>query len=244
MTLTENQPPVAVLPSTGVLRPVSAADVRITGGFWAERQQVNGTASLRHCLTWMERLGWTANFDRVARGEEGVSAGREFADSEIYKLLEALAWESARTGDAWAEETFRSLAARVVAAQQPDGYLNSRFGGPGQAPRYSDLEWGHELYCAGHLIQAAVPRLRTRGSDAFVEAAIRVADHVVREFGPDGRDGVDGHPEIEVALAELGRATGDRRYLEQARLFVERRVSGRLNEGEIGAAYFQDDVPV
>ena len=232
-----------VAPARGRLTPLGLGEVRITAGFWGDRQQANATATLAHILAWITKLGWLENFARVPRGD-GRHDGREFSDSEIYKLLEALAWESARSENDWAEHTFREVAAVVVAAQQPDGYLNTRFGGTGQAPRYSDLEWGHELYCAGHMIQAAVARLRTHGSDSFVEAAVRLADHVVREFGPDGRDGIDGHPEIEVALAELGRATGDRRYLEQARLFVERRGSGRLNEGEIGAAYFQDDVPV
>jgi DUF1680 family protein len=244
VTLTESQQPAAVLPSTGALRPVSAADVHITGGFWAERQDVNRRASLRHCLDWMERLGWVANFDHTAAGDATPHAGREFSDSEIYKLLEGLAWESARSGDDWAEETFRSLSQRVVAAQQPDGYLNTNFGRPGQAPRYTDLEWGHELYCAGHLIQAAVARARTAGTDEFVEAALRLADHICDTFGPGGIERVDGHPEIEPALAELSRVTGNRRYLEQARLFLERRGTGTLDAGEIGPEYFQDDLPV
>jgi DUF1680 family protein len=238
-------PQVPVAPSAATLTPLGLDEVTITGGFWADRQEVNAERTLRHCLEWITRLGWLENFARTARGDGG-HVGRQFADSEIYKLLEALAWESARTADEWAERTFQEVSAQVVAAQQPDGYLNTQFGGPGQERRYSDLEWGHELYCAGHLIQAAVARLRTSGPDAFTAAAIRVADHVEREFGPDGRDGVDGHPEIEVALAELGRATGDRRHLEQARLFVERRGQGdgALREQEIGRAYFQDDVPV
>lgn len=239
------QVPAPVVPSKAALTPLGIDEVRIDGGFWGDRQRVNAQNTLRHCLDWITRLGWLENFTRTANGD-GHHEGREFSDSEIYKLLEALAWEIGRSGDEWAERTFREVSAKVVAAQQPDGYLNTMFGGPGQRPRYSDLEWGHELYCAGHMIQAAVARLRTHGPDDFTEAAIRVADHVVARFGPEGRNGVDGHPEVEVALAELGRVTGDRRYLEQARLFVERRGQdgGVLEEQEIGRAYFQDDVPV
>ncbi|MET0887334.1 MAG: beta-L-arabinofuranosidase domain-containing protein, partial [Mycetocola sp.] len=233
-----------VSPRSGALLPLAGADVRITGGFWGERQSVNARATLRHCLDWMERLGWVGNFDRVAEGREGPSAGREFADSEIYKLLEALAWESGRTRDAGVESTFRSLSSRVIAAQQSDGYLNTRFGGSGQAARYSDLEWGHELYCFGHLVQAGVARASTVGVDSFVEAVIRAADHVCDVFGAGGDQRVCGHPEIEPALVELSRLTGNPRYLEQARLFVERRGLGALDAGDIGAAYFLDDTPV
>jgi DUF1680 family protein len=223
---------------------VSASDVEITGGFWGDRQRVNAATTIEHCLTWMERLGWIANFDRTAAGEGPERAGREFADSEIYKLLEAMAWELDRRPDRVLEDRYSALVSRVVAAQQPDGYLSTRFGSPGQPERYSDLEWGHELYCAGHLIQAAVARLRTTGQDELVDAALRVAEHVCREFGPNGRAAVCGHPVIEPALAELARATGESKYLDQARLFVERRGRGSLDAGEIGAAYFSDDVPV
>ncbi|MFT4285040.1 MAG: glycoside hydrolase family 127 protein, partial [Protaetiibacter sp.] len=234
-----------VAPSSGVLAPVPAGHVRLTGGFWGERQEVNARASILHSLSWMERTGWIGNFDRTARGEAGPRPGREFADSEVYKLLEAMAWEIARDGDEELEERFSRLAARVLAAQADDGYHNTRFGGPGQPGRYSDLEWGHELYCAGHLIQAGVARARTAGlDDPFVRGVIRVADHVVREFGPDGREAICGHPEIEPALAELARVTGDERYLRQAALFVERHGHGLLEPGEAEPAYFQDDVPV
>jgi uncharacterized protein len=235
---------VTVAPGRGTLTPLGLDSVRITGGFWAERQEVNAHTTLRHCLGWMERLGWIANFDRTAAGEGGDRAGRTFADSEIYKLLEALAWESARSGDAWAQTTFTGLARRVIAAQQPDGYLHTKFGGPGQPPRYSDLEWGHELYCAGHFLQAGVARARTVGPDDLVTAAVALADHICRVFGPDGAEEVCGHPVIETALVELFRVTGTRRYLEQAGLFVARRGHGILPTGEVTSAYFVDDVPV
>jgi DUF1680 family protein len=235
-----------VAPSRTRWRPLGLAEVRLEGGFWGELQELNAAAMIDHVESWLERMGWTGNFDAAAEGRLPADRrGREFSDSEIYKLLEAMSWEVGRTGDAGLEERLRRLTARVAAAQEPDGYLNTMFGRPGQGARYSDLQWGHELYCYGHLIQAAVARARTAGTDdELVRVAVRAADHVCREFGPDGNPGVCGHPEIETALVELSRVTGERRYLEQARLFVERRGHGVLGDIELGAAYYQDDVPV
>ncbi|QZN85332.1 glycoside hydrolase family 127 protein [Cellulomonas sp. C5510] len=243
---TTTAPPVTpVAPSAGALRPLGLDEVVLTEGFWADRQRVNGTASIPHCDHWETRVGWIANFERAVDGTlVGARTGREFSDSDVYKLIEAMAWEAGRTGDPALEARIAELAALLAQVQEPDGYLSTRFGRPGQEPRYSDLEWGHELYCFGHLIQAAVARLRTGHDDELVAVARRAADHVCAEFGPDGRDGVCGHPEIEVALAELARATGERRYLDQAALFVERRGRGTLAAIELGREYYQDDVPV
>lgn len=245
MTTTRATP---VAPTSGALRPLGLDEVRITGGFWADRQEVNGSASLAHIEHWMEREGWIGNFDAAAAGtlDDEHRGGREFSDSEVYKLLEAMAWEIGRTGDTTLDGRFGALVARVAAAQEPDGYLNTNFGRPGQRPRYSDLEWGHELYCYGHLFQAAVARARTRpdADDGLLAVARRAADHVVATFGPDGIASVCGHPEVEPALAELGRTVGDRRYVDQAALFVERRGTGTLRDIELGRAYYQDDEPV
>ena len=234
-----------VTPAAGVWRPLGIGDVRITGGFWADRQRLNGTAIIRHCESWVEAMGWAGNFDAAVEGRlPRDRRGREFSDSDVYKLIEAMAWEIGRTGDQDMDRRLRALVDRIAPVQEPDGYLNTMFGRPGQAPHYSDLRWGHELYCFGHLIQAAIARGRTHGDDLLIEVAVRAADHVCEAFGPDGIASVDGHPEIELALAELARYTGDRRYLEQARLFVERRGHGVLGDIELGAAYYQDDVPV
>ncbi|MFG1707830.1 glycoside hydrolase family 127 protein [Nonomuraea sp. M3C6] len=236
---------VPVLPSYGPVRPLGLGQVSITGGFWGGRQAVNATATLSHCETWMERLGWLANFDRVADGTTAPDRpGWPFSDSEVYKLLEALAWETGRTGDVEAESAIKRLTARVARAQDPDGYLNTCFGHGDQPPRYSDLEGGHELYNLGHLLQAAVARLRTAGEDDLVRIARRAADHVCRTFGEDGMRKICGHPEIEVGLAEFGRALGEDRYVEQARLFLDRRGRGTLRDIPLGRAYFQDDIPI
>ncbi|GAA1647404.1 glycoside hydrolase family 127 protein [Actinoplanes couchii] len=222
-------------PSKGRLRPLGLKEVTLRPGFWHQRQQVNADKSLDHIEHWLTASGWLGNFDHAVNRQ-----GREFSDSEIYKYLEALAWAN----DPALEDRFQAVVAKVAAAQDPDGYLNTNFGRPGQAPRYSDLEWGHELYCFGHLIQAGVARARAHGHDELVRVAIRAADHVCDIFGPGGIEAVCGHAEIEPALAELYRVTGNRRYLEQARLFIERRGHQVLGDIEFGRAYFQDDVPI
>ncbi|MDR7385709.1 glycoside hydrolase family 127 protein [Promicromonospora iranensis] len=243
----------------GPRRGLGVGELRLDGGFWGALQETNARATLQHCLDWMEQLGWLGNFDHVAEGTTGGERpGWQFSDSEVYKLLEALAWEHGRTGDPAVDALLRKVVDRVAAAQDEDGYLNTCFGHAGQAGRYSDLSTGHELYCTGHLLQAAVARVRTAGSagerggdgDLLVEVARRAADHVCREFGAegrggDGRDGICGHPEIELGLAELGRALDEPRYTEQARIFVERRGRGTLAPiALLSPAYFQDDVPV
>ncbi len=214
-----------VLPSSGVLAPLGLDAVRPLPGFWGDRIALNREVTIAHCLEWMEREGWIGNF----RGEE-PRRGREFSDSEIYKLLEAMAWSG--------HEALPALAGIVAAAQEDDGYLNTRWRGH----RYTDLEWGHELYCYGHLIQAGVARLRAHGPDELTDTAIRAADHVCRRFLDGGE--TCGHPEIEMALVELYRETGTERYLEMARRFVERRGRPSLGEIPFGRAYFQDDMPV
>jgi DUF1680 family protein len=236
-----------VVPSRGRLRPLALGDVQITGGFWAQRQHVNATATLAHIEHWLEREGWIANFDLAAAGRlSDGRRGREFSDSEVYKYLEAVAWEIGRSGDPALEARFRAIVARVAAAQEPDGYLNTKFGRPGQGERWSDLEWGHELYCIGHLLQAAVARARTRpgADDGLVVVAQRAADLVCKVFGSGGIESVCGHAEIEPALVEFARVTGDERYLDQAALFVERRGRATLRDIEFGRSYYQDDVPV
>ena len=232
------------MPSRGRLRPLELGEVEITAGEWATRQAVNSEATLAHAHGWMERLGWIGNFTRAAAGDTSDHQGMVFADSDVYKLMEAMAWEVGRSGSADADQRFRSLTEVIAPVQEADGYLNTVFGRSGQRPRYSDLEWGHELYNYGHMLQAAVARARTAGSDEFVDIALRVADHVCDTFGAGGIARVGGHPEIELGLVELARQTGRERYLDQAAVFVKRRGTGTLGEIPFGQAYFQDDVPI
>jgi len=234
-----------VEPRVGVLTPLAPGQVTVTGGFWHDVQTLGAEAIIPHCLAWIEATGWLSNFDRAAAGTLGTDhAGIEFVDSEVYKLLEGMAWHLGSEDAGALAETYRSIVKRVGAAQEPDGYLHTSFGRPGQPARFTNLEWGHELYCFGHLFQAAVARLRSGHDDELPAIARGVADMLVTEFGDGGRTAVGGHPEVEVGLAELGRATGTDAYIELAAAFVERRGRGLLAPIEFGQDYFQDDQPV
>jgi DUF1680 family protein len=226
------------------LRPVPLGAATITGGLWAGRREVNADAGipLGH-----ERLEVAGNLDnlRIAAGAStGEARGPVFMDSDVYKWLEAAAWEYARRPSETLLEAQQEVTAIVAAAQQPDGYLNSvvqlREGGQ----RYRDLPWSHEHYCAGHLIQAAVAQVRCTGHRGLLDVAVRLADHLVRTFGEDRRHDVDGHPEVEMSLVELYRETGNRDYLELARFFVEARGHGLMAEYGQEPTYFSDRVPV
>jgi hypothetical protein len=234
-----------VVPASGRLRPVGIGEVQIIGGFWSERQGVNESATIGHCHDWMERLGWVGNFRAATEGRLPQDRnGVVFTDSDVYKLMEAAAWETGRSGSDSADSLFNSLTEVIAPVQERDGYLNTVFGRPGQPERYSDLEWGHELYCYGHMLQAAVARARAGHTDEFVEVAKRAADHVCETFGSGGIERVGGHPEIELGLIELFRLTGEERYLDQARLFIDRRGHQTLDDIHWGRSYFQDDIPI
>ncbi|WP_232792273.1 glycoside hydrolase family 127 protein [Actinacidiphila yeochonensis] len=231
------------------LRPAAAT---IEDGFWRERREVNARTAIPQGPALLESAGNLHNLRLVAGAAEGGFRGDyPFMDSDVYKWLEAASWQLAGSAPGegnpaslrLAEDVDR-IVALVAAAQREDGYLNTWFqAGKGDGP-YSDLRWGHELYCAGHLIQAAVAHHRATGSDRLLDVARRFADHVDALFGLPGSgkpiDGFDGHPEVETALVELYRETGERRYLELAGYFVDRHGHGLIG----GEAYCQDRVPL
>ena len=186
----------------------------------------------------------------AAEPAQPVYHGPVFMDSDIYKTLEAIGWELARDPGSPDGEALARFAANAVTllenAQQPDGYLDSYIQVSGE-PRYSRLASSHELYCAGHLIQAAVAMRRTvpdsPAAGSLMAVARRLADHLVRTFG-DREAGLDGHPVIETALAELYRETGQRDYLALAAQFVGQRGHGLAGDSGRGQHYLQDYLPI
>ena len=233
------------------LRPLGPSRVTILDGFLGERQRVNRERTIPHGFDQLRRSGTLENL-RLAAGADGRYQARAdtsgatfpFLDSDVYKWLEAVGWELGRAPDPGLAAAADQAIGLVAAAQRPDGYLNSYVQVVGGGVPHADLAWGHEFYCVGHLIQAAVAWHRALGDDRLLAIAVRAADRIDKEFGPTGREGVDGHPGIEMALVELTRVTGDRRYLDLAARMLDLRGRGLLAEGRFGAAYWQDHQPV
>jgi DUF1680 family protein len=220
--------------------------VELTGGLLRGWQQRNRAATIPHAISELRKAGNLENLRRLADPSAGPYRGRyPFLDTDLYKTLEGLAYEVGREdAPAGARDFYDEVVELLGQAQAGDGYLNSYFQDPDQPKQpWSDLGWGHELYNLGHLIQAAVAAKRRLGDDRLLTIARRFADLVVARYGADGEEVVDGHPEVEMALVELYRETGEAAYLTQARLFVERRGRGKLKHTIFPGDYFQDHVP-
>ena len=243
--------PVRLTESSRVaFRPATQGS--ITAGLWAERRRVNRDVSVPEGWDRLHRAGNFHNLELAA----GLSTGEyvnelPFLDSDLYKWLEAIGWTLADSelgaGVAGRLREFLDFSHRLlVAAQEEDGYLDSHFQVRFPGERFEQLQWGHELYCAGHLIQAGVALHRTTADARLLDVARKLADLVVHTFGTEKGevDGVCGHPEIETALVELYRETGEQSYLDTARYFVDRRGHGLLGAARFGRHYWQDHLPI
>ncbi|HWT76999.1 MAG TPA: beta-L-arabinofuranosidase domain-containing protein [Mobilitalea sp.] len=165
---------------------------------------------------------------RIAAGElEGTRQGVVFQDTDLYKWIEAVAYCIDNGSGARFEETVDGVIDLIGRAQQADGYINTYFTVAAPERRWKNLVEGHELYCAGHLIEAAVAYYNATGKGKLLEIAKRNADLICKVFGSeeDQLHGYPGHQEIELALLKLYRVTGDKKYLNCACYFIEERGS-------------------
>jgi uncharacterized protein len=210
-------------------------------GAW---QELNREATIPHCIANVHSSGVLDNLRRIVGRSDAPFRGFWFADTDLYKTLEAIGWDRARP-DGSDHGAFLDEAIELLeSCQEDDGCLDSWIQVDRPDERWQDLTEAHEMYCAGHLIQAAVAVARGTGRDDLLRIARRCADLLVRQFGDGGVEGYDGHPEIETALVELHRETGEESYLRLAARFLDLRGKGLLGEGRFGRSYFQDHVPV
>lgn len=163
---------------------------------------------------------------RIAAGlAKGKFYGFVFQDSDVYKWLEALSYCLMNQPDPDLERLADEVIEVIAKTQQPDGYLNTYFTIKEPQNRWENLRDNHELYCAGHLFEAAVAHYQATGKHTLLDIARCFADHIATIFGPEPgkKRGYPGHPEIELALVKLYRLTGEERYLTLSKFFVDER---------------------
>ncbi len=223
------------------LRPVGVREVKLLGGLLAERYQTNTSAGIPAGWQQLWQSRTIPNFYVVSGQRPGKVEGPRYIDSDGYKWLEGACWAYAQTQDSTLKAWLDEFVDVIAAAQEEDGYINTHFMGERKPLRFTDLDHAHEIYCFGHLTQAAIAHHRATGEDKLLGVARRFADLLYRLFGPEGKWGTCGHPEAEMALIELYRETGERRYLELASRMIDAR--GQKPPVLDGSVYLLDHAP-
>lgn len=231
------------------ITPVPFTQVAVDDGFWSPRLETNRKITIPYAFGMCEKTGRIDNFAVAGGLKEGTFVGYYFNDSDVYKVIEGAAYALHLFPDPALETYVDAVIAKIASAQESDGYLytsrtilNPDNMPPGGKERWSSIQWGHELYCAGHLYEAAVAYHSATGKRTLLDVALKNADLVDRVFGPGRLRFPSGHQEIEIGLAKLFRETGEKRYLALAQFFLDQRgdSTGHTLYGE----YAQDHRPV
>lgn len=227
-----------------MLHTIDASKVTLNDSFWGPLIERNRNVTLPACLDQCEKTGRIRNFAIASGREEGSHEGRRYNDSDVYKVIEAAARSLMMSPDAGMETRIDAIIDLIAAAQADDGYLNTHYQLNAPDEKWTDIKSGHELYCAGHLLEAGVAYHRATGKRALLDVAIKFADLIHSLFGDgDGqRKEPPGHQEIELALMTLAKETGDEKYQDLASFFLDLRgkTDGRESYGE----YAQDHAEV
>lgn len=212
------------MPANRTLAAVPFTRVTLTDGFWAPRQAVNREVTLpieyEQCRKTGRIDAWKLDWKPGQPNEPHI-----FWDSDVGKWIEAAAYSLKTHPDKKLEALVDEVVALMAKAQQPDGYLNVHFTVVEPEKRWANLSEWHELYCAGHLMEGAVAYFEATGKRQFLDVMCRYADHICQVFGRGAgqKRGYCGHEEVELALVKLYRATGEKRYLKQAKYFIDER---------------------
>ncbi len=200
------------------LHTVPIHAVTLGDGFWAQRRHVALETSIPAAEQLLEANGYADNFRRISKGKDVPRKGPVFTDSDTYKWVEAVGFFLQSTPQPKLRAQAEAYIDDIVAVQEPSGYLNTYWVGDRAKERLlpETMDWGHELYCLGHMLQGAIAYYRATGDTKLLDAGRRYADFLIEGYGPGKKPLLAGHPEIEMSLIELYRTTGDRRYLDLA----------------------------
>lgn len=233
------------------VKEVAFTKVHIDDSFWAPRIETNRKVSIPSAFKECEKNGRFDNFAIAGGLMKGEHKGDfSFDDTDPYKIIEGASYSLAVEYDPKLDNYLDSVINLIAAAQEPDGYLTTcvtnkceRLSGWWGTHRWEKIN-SHELYNCGHLYEAAVAHYLATGKKSLLDVAVKNADLVCKTFGyGEGQiQYPSGHPIVEMALAKLYKVTGDEKYLNQAKYFVEE--TGRLSNGRKPSPYSQDHMPI
>lgn len=242
-------------PTKRKLTPVPLTQVTVEDSFWASRMRINREQTIPHEYKQCKDTGRIDAF--LLDWKPGMEPKPHyFWDSDLAKWIEAASYSLATNPDPELDALLDEVIEKVAGAQQDDGYLNVYFTAVEPEKRWANLAHWHELYCAGHLMEAGVAHFEATGKRSLLDVMCRYADYIDSVFGPGKRDGCPGHEEIELALVKLYHATGEERYLNLSKFFLDQRgqtpsyFKEELNKLNPGAGdkfppeYCQDHLPV
>ena len=233
------------------VQPVPFTQVRFEDDFWAPRLETNRTVTIPHVFKMSQETGRVDNFALAGGLIEGQQCGSyPFDDTDLYKTIEGASYSLMLVRDTALDAYLDSLIGLIAAAQEPDGYLYTARTNNAESlrrwfgsERWERLEGSHELYDAGHLYEAAAAHFMATGKRNLLDVAIKNANLIDSTFGPGKLQKPPGHEVIEMGLVRLYRVTGERRFLDLAKFFID--VRGKPLDGrELGGEYNQDHMPV
>ena len=242
---------LAAAPKDYPVQPVPLTAVWVEDSFWSPRMETNRVTTIWYDFQKCEETGRIDNFAKAGKLMPGEFRGTPFDDSDVFKVIEGASYTLAVHPDPKLDKYLDDLIAKIAAAQEPDGYLYSArttdpkcredFFGP---TRWSRLVRSHELYNVGHMYEAAVAHFQATGKRSLLNVAVKNADLICQTFGPAPAQLKEppGHEEIEIGLVKLFRATGNPKYLDQAKFFCD--IRGRAGTHKLRGAYQQDDKPI
>ncbi|HLK20166.1 MAG TPA: beta-L-arabinofuranosidase domain-containing protein [Bryobacteraceae bacterium] len=225
------------------MHPVPVRAVTLGDGFWQPRRRVNVERSIPTMLELLEAHGILDNFRRLAAKKDVPRKGPLYTDSDLYKWMEAVAFVLQSGDNPKLRATFDAITTDIAAAQEPSGYLNTNYVGDKAPLRFTEMYKSHELYCLGHLLQAGIAYYRATGNRNLLDVGIRFVDYLVADFGPTKRPLLTGHPELEMALVELYRTTGNRAYLDLAGYLLSGVETERLHLKPSQTSYMFSGLP-
>jgi len=224
--------------------------VNVRDDFWTPRLETSRNVTIPYCFEKCEQTGRIRNFEKAAGLMEGKHEGIYFNDSDVYKVMEGAAYSLQIHPETMMRLYLDKLVKIMDGAQWEDGYLFTFYSIPERQPEklWTNVQSIHEQYCVGHMYEAAVAHYQVTGDKAFLNIATKNADLICDVFNVEKRTDPPGHQEIEIGLCKLYRATGDEKYLNQAKFFLDQRGRkgnrGPNGDGGLYGTYSQDHKPV